>query len=77
MAGPGPVGYIFHKASEKPIHPLNGSYDPPNGTDIVVYNDLKGPGRLQFRHVPKNGEWGYIEQVSSGKIVYPKSKIAT
>ena len=67
--GPGPVGYIFHTASKKLIHPSGGSYDPAEGTNIVVYHGSGAPGRLQFRLIPKAGEFGFIEQVSSGKIL--------
>ena len=67
----GPVGYIFHTASKKLIHPLGGSYDPAERTNIVVYPGSVAPGRLQFRFIPEYGEWGYIEHFSSGKILTP------
>ena len=67
----GPVGYIFHNASGKLIHARGGDYDPPDGTNIVINNDTTGPARLQYRFIPQEGEWGYIEHISSGKVIYP------
>lgn len=77
MSGPGPVGYIFHNASGKLVRSADGSYNPPNDTNIVLNSDNSGPGRLQFRFVPDNGEWGYIEHISSGKVIHPKGIYST
>ena len=74
MSEPGPVGYLFHLSSKKPVHPYQGSPNPSNDTGLVLYNDKNDPGRLQMRFVPVNGRghFGYIEHVSSGKVVHPK-----
>ena len=74
--GPGPVGYIFHNASKKLIHPNGGGYNPAEGEKIVVYEMNWGPARLQFRFDPQEGnDWGYIEHFSSKKILAPKSRL--
>ena len=56
------------------MHPKGGSFNPGNGTDLVVHSAKNDPGRLQYRFVPVDGagHYGYIEHVSSGKVVHPK-----
>jgi len=70
----GPIGYLFHWSSRKLVHPSGGSSNPDNDTQLVVYGSKSDPGRLQFRFVAVNGagHYGYIEHVSSGKIVHPR-----
>ena len=70
----GPVGYLYHWSSRRPIHPSGGSHNPGNDTVLVVYNSKNDPTRLQFRFVAVDGagHFGYIEHVSSGKIIHPK-----
>ena len=73
--GPGPVGYIFHSTEPRKvlIHPDGGAYNPDNNTDLIITGIAGNPGRLQFRIDPKDGdEWGYIEHISSKKVVYPR-----
>ena len=69
----GPIGYIFHQPTGKLIHPKGGSHDPHNNTRLVVHSDRNDPTRLQVRFVPVQGQghFGYIEHVSSGKIIHP------
>ena len=69
-----PVGYIFHRSSGKLVHPLGGSSDPSDDTNLVVYSGNDSPNRLQVQFVPANGfgHFGYIKHVSSGKFVHPK-----
>ena len=71
--GPGPIGYIFHRSSRKLVHPSGGSSNPGNDTPLVLHSDKNSPERLQVRFVPVEGfgHFGYIEHVSSGKIVHP------
>lgn len=71
--GPGPIGYIFHRSSLKLVHPKGGSSNPGNDTRLVLHSDKMVPQRLQVRFVPVEGfgHFGYIEHVSSGKIVHP------
>lgn len=71
--GPGPTGYIFHRSSRKLVHPFGGSFNPENNTELVLHSSKDNPGRLQVRFVPVEGfgHFGYIEHVSSGKIVHP------
>ena len=70
----GPTGYLYHWSSKMLIHPKGGSHNPGNDTGLVVYASKNDPGRLQFRFVAVEGagHYGYIEHVSSGKIVHPK-----
>ena len=70
----GPIGYLFHWSSKKLVHPKGGSFDPSNGTDLIVHGDKNNPCRLQFRFVAVDGagHYGYIEHCSSGKVVHPK-----
>ena len=70
----GPIGYIFHRSSLKVVHPLGGSTNPANGTNLVLHGDKIIPKRLQFRFVPVEGfgHYGYIEHVATGKIVHPE-----
>ena len=70
----GPTGYLFHWSSRKLVHPKGGSSNPDNGTDLVVYDGKNNPDRLQFRFVAVDGagHFGYIEHVSSKKVVHPK-----
>lgn len=66
----GPVGYIFHNESGKLIHPREGAYD---NTYVVINDDTtqRPVIDLQFRFIPdEDGEWGYIEHVSSGKVIH-------
>ena len=69
-----PIGYIFHQPTGKLIHPKGGSRNPSNDTPLVIHSDKNDPTRLQFRFVPVKGysRLGYIEHVSSGKIIHPK-----
>ena len=69
----GSVGYIFHSASGKLIHENGRDYDPPNGPNMFISKaDTSGSlTRLQYRFIPQEGEWGYIEHVSSGRVVQP------
>ena len=73
----GPIGYIIHQSSGKFVHPKGGSCNPGNNTRLVVHSDRNDPTRLQVRFVPVQGtpgyggHFGYIEHVSSGKIVHP------
>ncbi|CAB3997468.1 c Gal-specific lectin [Paramuricea clavata] len=70
----GPIGYLFHRSSGKLVHPKGGSSDPGNNTSLVLYDDRSNAGRLQVRFVPAegSGHFGYIQHVSSGKIVHPQ-----
>ena len=69
----GPVGYIYHLSSKKPIGPSGGKLDPTNGTELVVYNSKEEEEVLQFRfvRVKEFGHFGYIEHVGSSKVVHP------
>ena len=68
----GPVGYIYHLSSKKPIGPSGGKLDPTNGTELVVYSK-KEAQVLQFRfvRVKEFGHFGYLEHVGSSKIIHP------
>ena len=70
----GPIGYIFHQSSRKLVHPQGGSHNPDNETALVVHGAKNDPTRLQVRFVPIEGfgHFGYIEHVSSSKIVHPQ-----
>jgi len=70
----GPIGYLFHWSSRKLVHPSGGSSNPDDDTKLVVYDSKDIPSRLQFRFVAVDGagHYGYIEHVTSGKIVHPK-----
>ena len=70
----GPIGYLYHWSSKKLVHPKGGSSNPGNGTHLIVFGSKEDPGRLQFRFVAVDGagHFGYIEHVSSGKIVHPE-----
>ena len=71
----GPVGYIYHLSSKKPIGSSGGdsAVSPPVGTELVVYDTKEKVKALQFRFIrEKNfGHFGYIEHVESNLIVYP------
>ena len=69
---PGPIGYIFHRSSLKPVN-FHGD-DLANKTELVVHSDKSSPARLQVRFVPVEGfgHFGYIEHVFSGLIVHPR-----
>ncbi len=69
----GPIGYLFHRSSGKLVHPLQGSSQPSDGTKLVLHGAKSDPARLQVRFVPVEtfGHFGYIEHVSSKKIVHP------
>ena len=69
----GPIGYLYHWSSRRPIHPIGGSHHPGNDTKLVVHDSKDDPTRLQFRFVAVDGagHYGYIEHVSSGKVVHP------
>lgn len=71
--GPGPVGYLFHRSSLKLVHPSGGSSNPGNDTELVLHSGKDNPQRLQVRFIPVQGagHFGYIEHVTSGKIVHP------
>ena len=67
-----PVGYIFHNASGKLIHADGGDYVPPKAPNLFISKDTNGPpAHLQFRFIPIEGEWGYIEHINSGRVVQP------
>ena len=68
----GPVGYIYHLSSKKPIGPSGGKSDPANGTELVVHSK-KEAQVLQFRFVcvKEFGHFGYIENVGNSKIIHP------
>ena len=70
----GPIGYLHHWSSRKLVHPKGGKHNPGNDTELVVHSSKNDPTRLQFRFVAVDGagHYGYIEHVSSGKIVHPK-----
>ena len=67
----GPVGYIYHLSSRKPI----GRSTNRTELDLVVYNtkEEKVVKNLQFRfvRVKEFGHFGYIEHVESSKVVHP------
>ena len=69
----GPIGYIYHSSSGKLVHPYGGSSNPRDNTELVLHSDKDDPSRLQMRFVAeqREGHFGYIEHVSSGKIVHP------
>ena len=69
----GPIGYIYHSSSGKLVHPYGGSANPIDNTELVLHSDKDNPSRLQMRFVAeqREGHFGYIEHVSSGKIVHP------
>ena len=72
--GPGPIGFIFHRSSLKPVNFDGDSSTPANNTKLVVHSDKSSPERLAVRFVPVEGfgHFGYIEHVPSGKIVQPR-----
>ena len=72
--GPGPIGFIFHRSSLKPVNFDGDSSTPANNTKLVVHSDKSSPERLAVRFVPVEGfgHFGYIEHVPSGKIVHPR-----
>ena len=69
----GPIGFIYHCSSGKLVHPYGGSHKPADNTALVLYDGKDDPSRLQMRFVAEHGEghFGYIEHVSSGKVVHP------
>ena len=69
----GPVGYIYHLSSRKPIGPSGGKLCPTNGTKLVAYNTKEKKEVLQFRFVcvKEFGHFGYIEHVGSSKVIHP------
>lgn len=73
MADPGPIGYIFHQSSRKLLHAKGGSHHPKNDTRLVLHSDKNNSNRLQVQFVPVAGHksFGYIQHVSSGKIIHP------
>ena len=66
----GPAGFIYHSASGKLVHPYYGYYDPDENVRLVIHQDTYGPGHLQYRFIPQDGEWGYIEHISSKMIIH-------
>ena len=68
-----PIGYVTHYSSGKIIHPLNGSPQPADNTNLVVYTGGYGELRLQLQFVedPNTEGYGYIKHTSSGKYVHP------
>ena len=66
----GPAGFIYHSTSGKLVHPYYGYYDPDENVHLVIHQDTYGPGRLQYRFIPQDGEWGYIEHISSKMIIH-------
>ena len=69
----GPIGYIYHLSSRKPIRPLGGSLMPEDRTELVVHSDKAEENVIQFRFVREKefGHFGYIEHVQSTKIIHP------
>ena len=69
----GPVGYIYHLSSRKPMGPSGGKLCPTNGTKLVVYNTKEKKEVFQFRFVcvKEFGYFEYIEHVESSKVVHP------
>ena len=68
----GPVGYIYHLSSRKPVRPLGGSLCPKEGTELVVHGAKEDKKVIQFRfvRVKEFGHFGYIEHVGSSKVVH-------
>lgn len=77
----GPTGYIVHWSSEKLVHPYGSSASPSDNTRLVVHSEGRrregAEDKLQVRFVavPECSHFGYIEHVSSGKIVHPSGYI--
>ena len=69
----GPVGYIYHLSSKKPIGPSKGEVSPVQGTKLVVYDTKEMRDAIQFRfvRVKEFGHFGYIEHMGSNKVVHP------
>ncbi len=70
----GPVGYIVHEMSSKLIHPRSGKRESRNDDPLIIWGGGDDEERLQVRFLPVegHGRYGYIEHVSSGKIVHPR-----
>ena len=68
----GPIGYIYHLSSKKPIRPHGGKLSPADGTKLVVHSDKHEENVIQFRFVREKqfGHFGYIEHVGSSKVVH-------
>ena len=64
-----PIVYIFHRSSLKPVN-----FDDVGKPELVVHSGKRSPARLGVRFVPVEGfgHFGYIQNVSSGKIVHPR-----
>ena len=63
---------IKHKSSGKFIHPYGGHNMPLaafRDTPLVVHPDIHG--NMHWRFIRKDGIYGYIQHVASGKIVHP------
>jgi hypothetical protein len=69
----GPIGYIYHMSSKRPIGPSGGKLSFPDDTELVVYDSKKNEKVIQFRfvRVKEFEHFGYIEHCGSGKIVHP------
>jgi hypothetical protein len=69
------TGYIIHESSKKLVHPRGDSHKFKNNTSLVVHENKSDPTRLKVRfvpvHVQGHDRFGYIEHVSSGKIIHP------
>lgn len=74
-----PSGYLHHWSSRKQVHPRGGAFNPEEDTELTVHIDKRDPDRLQFRFVPVDGagHFGYIEHVTSQKVVHPADSSLT
>ena len=68
-----PIGYLVHRSSQKLIHPLGGSPNPPVNTPLVIHSGGFGQKRLEFRfqEIAGSGGFGLLQHVSSGQYVHP------
>jgi hypothetical protein len=69
----GPVGYIYHLSSKRPVGPFGGTLDFSEDTRLVVYDTKKEKDVIQFRfvRVKEFGHFGYIQHYSSKKVIHP------
>jgi hypothetical protein len=71
------TGYIIHESTKKLVHPIVGSSHKffKDNTNLIICdkNDRDNPEELKVRFVPVPGygHFGFIEHVSSGKIIQP------
>ena len=68
----GPVGYIYHLSSMKPVRPLGGSLSPEEGTQLVVHGAKEDKQVIQFQfvRVKEFGHFGYIVHEGSKRVVH-------